>query len=107
MPVCVSGPRLHHEISYLARVKIIDTYYLSKLWYVLPYVKLSGCFISRVEEIITKFVWYPREGNKPVRNDFIKLQVSKGGLNLSDILYTQKSLTLMWHLRTKKFPLNC
>ena len=39
-----------------------------------------------------------------MKTDFIKLQVDNGGLNLTDISDKQKSLVLMWFLRTKKHP---
>jgi len=39
----------HLEISYIARSRIIDTYYLSILWYSLPYLKLDEHILKKFE----------------------------------------------------------
>jgi hypothetical protein len=85
----------HHELSYIARVRIIETYYLSALWYVCPYIELSKQVIEKIEDCSSNFIWYPKSGRNPVKNSTLKLDFNKGGINMIDLKSKQIAFLIM------------
>jgi hypothetical protein len=94
---------VHHEVSYIARMRIIETYYLSKLWFVCLFIELSAEVIKKIEDSSCKFVWYPKTGSRnPVKLQTLKLDIDKGGIHFIDILKKQTSFLVMHLIKTKK-----
>lgn len=92
---------LNKEISYFARAKIVETYFLSSLWYGGLFSKVTSEIIKLIENIIDKFIWYPVQINLVSRNK-LKLTVESGGINYPDIKSKIDALLIMLLLRQIK-----
>jgi len=84
----------YHEILYIARSRIIDTYYLPILWYSLPYLELDKNIVKKFGNESCKFIWQPRKVI-PVKSETLKLYTSQGGIKLTDISMKKMCLTFM------------
>jgi hypothetical protein len=95
-----------YELSYFARAKILETYYLSKVWYTGLFSVLSNDTISNIEKCASKYVWYRVTDNNLVKLNTVKLPVDRGGLGLVDISGKVEAMSLMLFLRLRRlnFP---
>jgi exonuclease III len=91
--------RMGPEVSYIARSRIADTYYLAKLWYVGPYVEFSRGKISQVDQTIGRFIWATNK-NK-IKMGKIKKSIKEGGFDKTDIKSKLEAISLMYCLRLK------
>jgi hypothetical protein len=88
----------HFDTSYFARSRIIDTYYLSKLWYVSLLIDIPQNIIKEIEKASSSFIWNNSQ-RAAVSMKKVKLCVEKGGLNHTDIRSKIEAMSLMLLLR--------
>ena len=75
-------PWTNYESSFIGRKYIINTYVLSKLWYVTHTINISKENIQKINSIIYKFLWKGPELIK--RKQLIQIE-ENGGIGMSDI----------------------
>lgn len=80
-------------VSLKGRVKILNIFILSKLWYVLESQDMPSSLIKEINRMITNFVW-----NDIHQTELTALheQYTFGGLNLQDIEVKMKALRVKW-----------
>jgi len=81
------------SISIKGKIKIVNTFVLSKLWYVLETHNLSDSLLLDIKNIIKAFIW---KGHKQVSYEILCLPFDKGGLSLQNIQIRQDILRLKW-----------
>ena len=79
------------SISVKGKVKIINTFVLSKLWYVLETHDLPENMLLDLKNILTTFIW---KGHKQVSYEFLCLSYEEGGLSLQNIKVKQDVLRI-------------
>ena len=72
-------------ISITTRVKVLNIFILSRLWYRTKIWDISKDILHGLNKMIRDFIWHDRQGAR-VRQDVIQLEYGKGGLQLVDIV---------------------
>jgi hypothetical protein len=84
--------------SIFGKIHIFNTYVLSKLWYISPFIPLSGNEIRNIEKVLQNFISKPLTQNAiPIA--VMKAPVAVGGANFPDIHVKNESFRLMIHVR--------
>ena len=68
----------------LSRVKIVNIFLLSRLWYRTNIWDITKNHIETLKKMVRNFVWEEKRGAR-VRQDVLQLQYTEGGLQLVDI----------------------
>jgi exonuclease III len=91
----------HSEFSYESRASFINTYFLSKFWYVAHFITPNENLKNLVNKAITKFLWCP--SRKPKIKGAIIFQSRKnGGIGIQNIDIRIKTIRLMFLIRANK-----
>ena len=80
-------------ISIKGKVKVVNTFILSKLWYFLEIQDLNNSMLIDLKNIITSFIW---KGHKQVSYDTLCLPYLKGGLSLPNIQSKMEASRVKW-----------
>ena len=71
-------------LSLISRVKIINIFILSRLWYRTKVWDITKYYLEALNRIIRNFIWEEKRGAR-VRQEVLQLEYEKGGLQLVDI----------------------
>jgi hypothetical protein len=71
-------------LSLISRVKIINIFILSRLWYRTKVWDITKYCLESLNRIIRNFIWEEKRGAR-VRQEVLQLEYEKGGLQLVDI----------------------
>ena len=71
-------------LSLISRVKIINIFILSRLWYRTKVWDITKYYLESLNRIIRNFIWEEKRGAR-VRQEVLQLEYEKGGLQLVDI----------------------
>ena len=88
----------HAELSLVSKVQLVNTYYLSKLWYVACYIKPPDAMVKKLESVVDRFVWHPSKQNK-IRKGVIKNSKEHGGIGYHDVTVKVNAMRLMLLIR--------
>lgn len=92
---------VHKDTSFWARAKVLETYFLSKLWYAGMWCPPSNIAMKNWEREMDRYFWFPYTTNL-VNKNIIKLPTILGGVEYPDIMCKIKSLVLMIYIRRVK-----
>ena len=93
-------------ISLLGRVKIVNVFILSRLWYRTRFFTISRYLLNKIEQLIRNFIWEDKLGGR-VRQEVLNLSYEEGGFQLVDITIKttvqniQRIINLMNHENKK------
>jgi len=82
------------DISYVARSRIAETYYLADLWYSGLFSHLSPEQFKSIDKAIGHFIWTPANGIL-VNSKVTKNPVEKGGLGVPDLPSKLQAMSLV------------
>lgn len=71
-------------ITLLGRVKVVNIFLLSRLWYRTQVCNFPKQMLNTLETLIRNFIWADKKGGR-VRQGVLQLEYEKGGLQLVDI----------------------
>ena len=87
-------------ISLIGRVKVVNIFLLSRLWYRTQIWNLNNTQKDTLESLIRNYIWRDKTGGR-VRQGVLNLGIEKGGLQLVDIgtkIKTQRIKRIMYLL---------
>jgi hypothetical protein len=91
----------HSEFSYESRANFMNTYFLSKFWYVSHFITPSEKLQNLTNKAVTKFLWYPSRKPK-IKGAIVYQSRRNGGIGIQNIDLRIKTLRLMFLLRSFK-----
>jgi hypothetical protein len=91
----------HSEFSYESRASFINTYFLSKFWYVAHFITPTENLKNLVTKAITKFLWCPSRKPK-IKGAIIYQSRKNGGIGIQNIDIRIKTIRLMFLIRANK-----
>lgn len=92
-------PPTEHS-SYLSRIKALNTYVYSGLWYNMYAASPPDRFLKEVENKTEKYVWAPYRG-RMVKMAIQKLPIDLGGLKFPDLVLKKYTFRLMFLIKYK------
>lgn len=84
----------HHEFSLESKIHYVNTYYLSKLWYLATFITPGQEITQLAERAIDHFLWYPAVQHK-VKKKVLKNLKDNGGITYPDIALRTLAMRLM------------
>src|SRR6476659_5821261 len=87
----------HREFSLESKIQFVNTYYLSKLWYVATFISPDNKLKNFIQSTIDRFLWYPTLKNKVNRN-ILKNCKEQGGIGYIDLdakIASMRTMTLI------------
>lgn len=89
----------HCEFSLESKIQFINTYYLSKLWYVASFLYPPDDLVRYIEGATDRFLWYPSPQPKR-RKEVLKNSKDNGGIGYTDVATKVKAMRLMFLIRS-------
>lgn len=80
-------------ISKKGKVKVLNTFILTKFWYALEIHDIATNILSQIHNVIRTFLW---NGQSQRELSVVCLPYANGGLSLQNIKYKQEVLRLKW-----------
>ena len=82
-------------LSTKAKVRVVNMFALSKLFYRLEHVDIPNCVKTEIEKKIKGFIWNDKKAGR-VEPNALSLGYEKGGLQLYDIDLRIKAMRIKW-----------
>lgn len=85
------------ELSLHAKLHLVNTYFLSKIWHKALVMSISKQVIDYAEIVLDKYLWFPARRNI-IKKDILKLPKEEGGVGYPDIPLRVMAFRLVKHI---------
>ena len=91
----------HKEMSYYAKINVVQTYFLSKMWYLSSIITPASGMYKSIEKSIDAYLWYPTKTNV-INKLILKRSREQGGIAYPDVYMKILAFRLMLLIRRFK-----